>query len=112
MSQGNRFDNLLKAAQQPATPPQPELKTTDVQTSGHSSSQASKQLNIQTSKQPDIQASKAKSSSKDYKRTTVYLTQSLHQKLKRASLDHGLEMSDIAEAAIARWIDEHPSDQS
>jgi hypothetical protein len=95
MSQGSRFDNLLKAAQQPATPPQPEGVIPDVQTSGHS----------------DIQTSKAKSSSRDYKRTTVYLTQDLHRKLKQASLDHSMEMSDIAEASIAQWIAEHPSNQ-
>ncbi|MBD2115051.1 hypothetical protein H6F59_24790 [Nodosilinea sp. FACHB-141] len=62
---------------------------------------------MQTSKQPDISTSKAKSSSKDFKRTTVYLTQELHRRLKRASLDKEMEMSDIAEAAIAAWLDEH-----
>ncbi|MGB3138434.1 MAG: hypothetical protein WBG38_09940 [Nodosilinea sp.] len=70
----------------------------DVQTSEH--------LDIQASKQPDISTSKAKSSSKDFKRTTVYLTQELHHRLKRASLDEGMEMSDIAEVAIAAWLDD------
>nr|WP_073611182.1 plasmid partition protein ParG [Phormidium tenue] len=71
----------------------------DVQTSEHPDTQASKQ--------PDISTSKAKSSSSDYKRTTVYLTQELHRRLKRASLDEGMEMSDIAESAIAAWLEEH-----
>ncbi|MEA5452949.1 plasmid partition protein ParG [Leptolyngbya sp. CCNP1308] len=101
MSDQNRFANLLKAAQQ-----QPEIETpvpfeplSDVQTSEHPDTQAPKQ--------PDISTSKAKSSSSDYKRTTVYLTQELHRRLKRASLDEGMEMSDIAESAIAAWLEEH-----
>ena len=100
MSDQNRFANLLKAAQQQpevAAPTQPE-SSPDVQTSEH--------LNVQASKQPDISTSKAKSSSDDYKRTTVYLTQELHRRLKRASLDEGMEMSDIAESAIAAWLDD------
>lgn len=101
MSDQNRFANLLKAAQQQpevAEPIQPE-PSLDAQTSEH--------LDIQSFKQPDNSASKAKSSSSDYKRTTVYLTQELHRRLKRASLDEGMEMSDIAEAAIAAWLEEH-----
>lgn len=104
MNDKNRFANLLKAAQQ-QPPPQPEVEApaapnppVDAQTSEHS--------DIQASKQPGISASKAKSSSSDYKRTTVYLTQDLHRRLKRASLDEDMEMSDIAEAAIAAWLDE------
>jgi hypothetical protein len=101
VSEQNRFANLLKVAQQ-----KPEIETfetsaptADVQTSEH--------LDIQASKQPDVSTSKAKSSSKNFKRTTVYLTQELHRRLKRASLDEEMEMSDIAEAAIAAWLDEH-----
>lgn len=101
MSDQNRFANLLKAAQQKPeiealAPPEP---LSDVQTSGKGSG-------AQTSKQLDISTSKAKSSSSDYKRTTVYLTQELHRRLKRASLDEGMEMSDIAESAIAAWLDD------
>lgn len=100
MSDQNRFTNLLKAAQQQPevaelTQPEPSL---DVQTS--------KRPDIQTSKQLDISTSKAKSSSGDYKRTTVYLTQELHRRLKRASLDEGMEMSDIAESAISAWLED------
>ena len=90
MSDQNRFANLLKAAQQPQTP-----------------TETSEQPDTQTSKQLDISASKAKSSSSDYKRTTMYLSQTLHRRLKRASLDREMEMSDIAEAAITAWLDEH-----
>ena len=101
MSDQNRFANLLKAAQQQPevaapTPPEPSQ---DVQTSEYS--------DVQVFKRSDISTSKAKSSSGDYKRTTVYLTQELHRRLKRASLDEGMEMSDIAEAAIAAWLKEN-----
>ncbi|MGB7314884.1 MAG: CopG family transcriptional regulator [Nodosilinea sp.] len=72
----------------------------DISASEHSDAEMSKRL--------DISTSKAKSSSSDYKRTTVYLTQELHRRLKRASFDEGMEMSDIAEAAIAAWLDKHP----
>jgi hypothetical protein len=88
----NRFEQFMKAAQQ--TTPQPELPEPE------------SPPDVQTSKQPDISTSKAKSSSGDYKRTTVYLSQALHKRLKRASLDEEMEMSDIAEAAIAAWLDE------
>ena len=99
MSDQNRFANLLKAAQQQpevaeTTQPEPSL---DVQTAEHP--------DIQAFNQPDISTSKAKSSSGDYKRTTVYLTQELHRRLKRASLDEGMEMSDIAESAITAWLE-------
>lgn len=90
MSQ-NRFDKLLKTAKttQPPASEQP--------------------LDIQTSEHLGAPASKAKSSSKEFKRTTLYLSQELHRLLKRASVDQGLEMSDIAEAAIRRWLDDkHP----
>ena len=60
-----------------------------------------------TSKHSDVQTSKAKSSSKDYVRTTLYLTKALHKKLKMGALEHDLEMSDIAEQAIAQWLEEH-----
>lgn len=100
MSDQNRFANLLKAAQQQpdvTEPTQPEAAA-DVQTSEH--------LDVQAFKQPGVSTSKAKSSSSDYKRTTVYLTQELHRRLKRASLDEGIEMSDIAESAIAAWLED------
>ncbi len=114
MSPSNRFDKLLKTAK-PAAQPQPP----DVQTSEHSDvqepktkpSREAKTSNIQTSEHSDAQMSKAKSSSQDFKRTTLYLTQDLHRKLKRASLAHDMEMSDIAEAAITQWLEEHSLDQ-
>ena len=62
---------------------------------------------VQTSKHLDISTSKAKSSSRDYTRATIYLTKALHRRLKMTGADQGLEMSDIAEAAIAAWLDEH-----
>lgn len=99
MSDQNRFANLLKAAQQQPSVDAPlaPAPVSDIQTSEH--------LDARTSKQLDISTSRAKSSSKDFKRTTVYLTQELHRRLKRASLDEGMEMSDIAEAAIAAWLE-------
>jgi hypothetical protein len=87
----NRFDKLLKTAKPAAQSPPPP--------------------NIQTSEHSDTSIQKAKSSSKDFKRTTLYLTQELHRKLKRASLEHDMEMSDIAEAAITQWLEEHRTDQ-
>jgi len=109
VSEQNRFANLLKVAQQkPETEAlEPPTPITDVQTSDHLDVQTSDHLDVQASKQPDISTSKAKSSSKDFKRTTVYLTQELHRRLKRASLDAEMEMSDIAESAIAAWLAEH-----
>lgn len=97
MNEPNRFANLLKAAQQHPSP-QPELEAPATPTPSP---------DVQTSKQPDISTSKAKSSSSDYKRTTMYLSQALHRRLKRASLEQEMEMSDIAETAIAAWLDEH-----
>lgn len=71
-------------------------------------SQTSERLNIQTSKHPDVQTSnQGKSSRADYKRTTVYLPKELHSRLKLASLQKEMEMSDIAEDAIAEWLDKH-----
>jgi hypothetical protein len=90
MSPQNRFDKLLKTAKPAAQPP-----LSDAQTSEHL----------------DAPIQKAKSSSKDFKRTTLYLTQELHRKLKRASLEHDMEMSDIAEAAITQWLKDHRTDQ-
>lgn len=59
-------------------------------------------------KKADIQTSnKSKSSRADYKRTTVYLPQELHKRLKMASLQQDIEMSEIAENAIAEWLDKH-----
>jgi hypothetical protein len=69
----------------------PEIPQSDVQMSGHS----------------DAQTSNAKSSSGGYKRTTVYLSNNLHRRLKIAGLDLGMEMSDIAEQAIAEWLEQH-----
>jgi hypothetical protein len=97
MSNQNRFTNLLKAVQQQPSP-EPENEAPAATTSP---------LDVQTSKHLAISASKAKSSSSDYKRTTFYLTQALHRRLKRASLDTEMEMSDIAETAIAAWLDKH-----
>lgn len=88
----NRFDGILKGAKGKQSKP-------DAQTS--------KQSDIQTSKHLDTSTSKAKSSSKDFTRTTLYLTKQLHKRLKLAGLEHDMEMSDIAEAAIAQWLDNH-----
>lgn len=105
MSQ-NRFDKLLKTAKT-TQPPAPE-PTPDIQTSEHLDAPVSKakpsRLDVQTSEHLEAPASKAKSSSKAFKRTTLYLSQELHRLLKRASVDQGLEMSDIAEVAIRRWL--------
>lgn len=91
-----RFDDFMKQAKKPRSQ---DSQSPDVQTS--------ERLNAQTPEQPNISTSKAKSSSKDYVRTTVYLTKDLHKRLKMGSLEHELEMSDIAEEAIAQWLDEH-----
>jgi hypothetical protein len=96
MNEPNRFagvsDAINKLRQQPevdpaATPPPPP--------------------DVQASKRLDISTSKAKSSSRDYTRATIYLTKALHRRLKMTGAEQGLEMSDIAEAAIAAWLDEH-----
>jgi hypothetical protein len=50
---------------------------------------------------------KGKSSSSQYLRTTLYLSKALHKRLKMGALEHDMEMSDIAEAAISEWLDNH-----
>lgn len=97
MNEQNRFANLLKAAHQPPQP-QPEVDP---------AAAPSPLSDVQTSKHLDTSTSKAKSSSQDYTRATIYLTKALHRRLKMAGLEQELDMSDIAEAAIAAWLDKH-----
>lgn len=104
-------DKRRRIASKPTTPPpaadawvtgggiDPEIPRINVQTSEHSDVEISKQLGVSTSK--------SKSSSAGYKRTTLYLTNELHRRLKKAGLHLELEMSDIAEQAIAEWLDKH-----
>ena len=95
MNEPNRFAKVIKAAHQT---PQP---------GGEPAATPAPLPDVQTSKHPDISTSKAKSSSRDYTRATIYLTKALHRRLKMTGAEQGLEMSDIAEAAIAAWLDEH-----
>lgn len=92
-----------RIASKPITPP-PEA---DNWVSGGGRDPEVLRSDVQTAESLNISTSKAKSSSKDYIRTTVYLTKDLHRRLKRGALDHEMEMSDIAEAAIEQWLDEH-----
>ena len=127
MSQ-NRFEKLLQTAKtaQPPAPdasdvqiseslniqtPKAEDGRLDVQAPKAKSSREGNSPDFQASGLSDDQTSQAKSRSKAFKRTTLYLTQPLHRQLKRASLDHELEMSDIAEAAIQQWLADHPTGQ-
>lgn len=68
----------------------PELKQSDAQTSKHLPSE-----------------SLAKSKDPDYARATIYLPKTLHKRLKLAATVSEIEMSDIAEQAITKWLDEH-----
>lgn len=56
---------------------------------------------------PDEPQSKSpvKSKSPEFTRCTIYLTKDLHKRLKIAGAIEGMEMSDIAEAAITKWLD-------
>lgn len=63
---------------------------------------------IHASKQPSSQTSKAKSVDPTYRRATLYLSKNLHKRLKQASLDLDIDMSEIAEQAIAQWIESNP----
>ena len=93
-----RFDAFMKKAGKKRSP-DPE-STPDTQ--------ASKHLDVQTSEHSSAQTSGAKSKNENYMRTTVYLTKALHKRLKIEALEHDdLDMSDIAEQAIAQWLDEH-----
>lgn len=51
--------------------------------------------------------SKAKSSSKDYQRTTVYLPRELHKRFKVAALNEGKEMSEVVTELIETWLGNH-----
>lgn len=53
----------------------------------------------------------SKSTDPDYIRTTVYLTKQLHKQLKAAAADEEREMSEIAEEAIARYLEERREKQ-
>lgn len=83
-----------------STPKQP-----DTETSQHSSTGTSEQLEVEASQHPSAQTSKAKSTSKDYQRTTMYLKKKLHKRLQMAAIEHEVDMSDIAEEAIAKYLD-------
>lgn len=48
----------------------------------------------------------SKSTDPDYIRTTIYLPKQLHKQLKAAAADEEREMSEIAEEAIARYLEE------
>jgi post-segregation antitoxin (ccd killing protein) len=91
-----------RIARKPATSPPPAA---DDWVSGGGTDPEIPQSDVQTSKHLNAQTSKAKSSSAGYKRTTVYLTNDLHRRLKVAGLNLGMEMSDIAEQAIAEWLE-------
>jgi molybdopterin-guanine dinucleotide biosynthesis protein A len=47
----------------------------------------------------------AKSKSKDYQRTTVYLPKALHRKLKAAAANEDREISDIIEELVSKYLD-------
>ena len=68
-----------------------------------SSAQTSDNLSAQTSKHLE---SRAKSKNPGYQRATMYLPKALHKRLKLTAADLEIEMSDIAEQAIAAWLDE------
>jgi hypothetical protein len=68
-----------------------------------SNAQTSESLDAQTLKHLPI----AKSKSADYQRSTIYLPKHLHKQLKMAAADREVEMSDIAEQAIADWLDKN-----
>lgn len=117
-----RFDNFMKQAGKKQLSPDTQDQMSEhlnVQTSKRPDSQKDSESvsqgqmfehsDVQTSKTKNNSTSKAKSSSAQYVRTTVYLTKRLHRRLKMGSLEHGLEMSDIAEQAIAQWLDEQSS---
>jgi hypothetical protein len=93
-----------RIAKKPTTSPPPAA---DDWVSGGGKDPEIPQLNVQMSERSDAQTSKAKSSSAGYKRTTVYLTNDLHRRLKVAGLNLGMEMSDIAEQAITEWLEQH-----
>ena len=46
----------------------------------------------------------AKSKSKDYQRTTVYLPKALHRRLKAAALTEDREISDIIETLVSEYL--------
>jgi post-segregation antitoxin (ccd killing protein) len=100
-------DKKRRIARKPATSPPPAA---DDWVSGGGKDPEIPPLDVQMSKHSDAQTSKAKSSSAGYKRTTVYLTNDLHRRLKVAGLNLGMEMSDIAEQAITEWIEKHSDD--
>lgn len=79
----------------------PEIKHPDIQTSEN--------LNIQTLKHSDTQTSKplAKSKDPEFTRCTLYLSKALHKRLKIHAVANETEHSDIAEQAIAQWLNKH-----
>lgn len=51
----------------------------------------------------------SKSTDPDYIRTTVYLPKQLHKQLKATAANDEREMSEIAEEAIAQYLEERSS---
>ena len=98
-----RFDGRLQNAKQKqhSKPDSSQKKTksqSDMQASGHLDSNPSSKME---------RSPKGKSSNSQYLRTTLYLSKALHKRLKMGALEHDMEMSDIAEAAISEWLDNH-----
>lgn len=77
----------------------PELS--DAQVSESSDVQVSKRLDAQMSESQNV----AKSKRSDYTRATIYIPKSLHKRMKMAQLAGDIELSEIAEKAIAAWLD-------
>lgn len=65
-----------------------------------------KHLDTQTSKRSPAEVL-AKSKDPAYTRCTLYLTDALHKRLKVSATMTDTGMSDIAESAIAAWLDEN-----
>lgn len=61
------------------------------------------QPSAQTSKRPSSPLAKSKDPT--YTRCTLYLPEALHTRMKHAATDDKIELSDIAELAIAEWLD-------
>lgn len=74
----NRFDGLIKAATQRVEeePPRADVAV----------------------------PAKAKSKDPNYLRTTVYLPRTLHQRVKLAALQEGMEISDMAAIALEAYL--------
>ena len=56
------------------------------------------------SEPPPEQSKKSKSTSPEYKRTTIYLRKALHRKLKATAADQDREMSEIIEEMVENYL--------